>query len=81
MPPEYVDTFRGRVGQRETLEQVIRDLARILEVSQPGDEHKILPSAEDFVDGGELSREADGLPHVRRLRGDVEAIDAGRPPV
>lgn len=29
----------------------------------------------------ELPGEADGLPHVRRLRGDVEAIDARRPRV
>jgi hypothetical protein len=34
---------RGRVGQRETIEQVIRDRARILEVPQLGDQHKILP--------------------------------------
>src|SRR5258708_21206536 len=60
------------------LEQVIRDRARSLEVPQPGDEHKVLPPGEDFVDGRELPGEADGLPHVRRLRGDVVAIDDGR---
>ena len=32
-------------------------------------------------DGRELSSEADGLPHVRRLAGDIEAVDAGRPRV
>ncbi len=78
MPPEYVDTLRaGRVGQREALEQVIRDRARVLEVPQPGDQHEVLPPAEDFVDRRELPGEADGLTHVRRLRGDIEAVDAG----
>ena len=55
---------RGRVGQREALEQLIRDRARVLEVPQSGDQHEVLPSAEDFVDRRELSGEADGLPHV-----------------
>ena len=72
---------RGRVGQRETIEQVIRDRARVLEVPQPGDQHEVLPPAEDLVDGRELSGEADGLPHVRSLRGDIEAVDAGSPRV
>ena len=78
MPPEYVDTFRaGRVGERKTIEQDIRDRARVLEVSKPGDQHEVLPSAEDLVDGRELSGEADGLPHVRTLHGDIEAVDGG----
>ena len=67
----------GRVGQREPVEQVIGDLARVLEVPQLGDQHEVLATGEDFVDGGELSGEADGLPHVRRLLGDVEPVDAG----
>ncbi|MFI6662301.1 hypothetical protein ACIBL8_43100 [Streptomyces sp. NPDC050523] len=32
--------------------------------------------AEDLVDGRELAGETDGLPHVRRLRGDVERLAA-----
>ena len=72
---------RGRVGQRETIEQAIRDRAWVLEVPQPGDQHEVLPPAEDLVDGRELPGEADGRPHVRSLRGDIEAVDAGRPRV
>ena len=68
---------RRRVGQREAVEQVVRDRARVLEVPQPGDQHEVLPPGEDLVDGRELSGEADRLPHVRRLRGDIEAVDAG----
>ena len=69
----------GRVGQREALEQVVRDLARVLEVPQPGDQHEVLPPAEDLVDGRELAGEADGFPHVRTLRRDIESVDAGSP--
>ena len=72
---------RGRVGQREPIEQVIGDRARVLEVPQPGDQHQVLPPAEDLVDGRELSGQADGLAHVGGLGGDVEAVDAGRPRV
>ena len=67
MPPEYVDTFRAAASVSEKrVEQVVRDRARVLEVPQPGDQHEVLPPAEDLVDGRELSGEADGLPHVRR---------------
>jgi hypothetical protein len=45
-------------------------------VPQLGDQHEVLPPGEDFVDGRELSGEADGLPHVRRLLGDIEPVDA-----
>ncbi len=48
---------------------------------QLGDQDEVLPPAEDFVDGRELPGEADGLPHVRSLRGDIEAVDAGSPRV
>ena len=82
MPPEYVDTLRAAASrQPEALEQVVRDRARVLEVPQPGDQDEVLPPAEDLVDGRELSGEADGLPHVRSLRGDIEAVDAGSPRV
>jgi hypothetical protein len=60
------------------MQQVIRDRPGF-EVSQSGDEHEVLPPAEDLVDGGELSREAERLPHLRRLRGDVEAVDVAAP--
>jgi hypothetical protein len=69
---------RGHVGQREALEQVIRDRARVLKVPQLGDQHQVLPPAEDLVDGRELSSEADRIPYVRSLHGDVEAVYAGR---
>jgi hypothetical protein len=68
---------RGRVGQRQALEQGIRDHGWVLEVSQPGDKHEVLPPAEDFVDGRELSGEADGFPDIRSLGSDIEAVDAG----
>jgi len=67
----------GGVGEREALEQALRDLARILEVAQPGDEHHVLPSAEDLVHGGELSGEADRLSHFAGLPRDVKAVDRG----
>ncbi len=66
------------VGQREALQQDLSDRARVLEMPELGDEHEVLPPAEDLVDGRELPGEADGVPHVRRFRGDVEAGDAGR---
>ena len=82
MPPEYVATLRvGRVGELEAGQQVIRDPAGVLQVPQPGHQHQVLPPGEDLVHGRELPGEADGLPHVRRLRGDVEAVDGGRPRV
>ena len=71
----------GRVGQPEAIEQVIRDRAGVLEVPQAGDQHEVLPATEDLVDGRELAREAERLPDVRSLRGDIEAVDDGRPRV
>ena len=44
-----------------------------------GDQHEVLPPAEDLVDGRELSGETEGLPHVCSLRGDIEAVDDGGP--
>jgi hypothetical protein len=70
-----------RVGELEAGQQVSRDLAGVLQVPQPGHQHQVLPPGEDFVHGRELPGEADGLPHGSRLRGDVEAIDCGRPRV
>jgi len=58
-------------------EQLVRDRAGVLKVPQPGDQHEVLPPAEDLVDGRELAGEADRLAYVRRLRGDVEAVDPG----
>jgi hypothetical protein len=63
MPPEYVAT--RRVGQRETIEQRVRDRPWVVEVPQARHQHGVLPPAEDVIDGRELSGEADGLPHVR----------------
>ena len=71
----------GRVGQREPLEQVLGDPSRIGQVSKPRHQHEVLPPAEDLVDGRELSGETDRLAHLRPLRRDVEAVDAGRPTV
>ena len=78
MPPEYVKLSLSRVGELEAGEQAIRDLAGALQVPQPGHQYQVLPPGEGFVHGRELPGEADGLPHVRRLRGDVEAIDGSR---
>src|SRR5262245_36750218 len=52
-----------------------------LQVPRLGDQHEVLPPTEDLVDGGELSREADRLPYLRRFLGDLEAIDARGPRV
>ena len=80
MPPEYVDTLRAAASvSAETREQVVRDRARVLEVPQPGDQDEVLPPGEDLVHGRELSGETEGLPHVRSLRGDVEAVDDRAP--
>src|SRR6185503_4263354 len=48
------------------------------EVPEPGDQDEVLPPTEDLVHGSELPGQADGVPDLRRLRGDVEAVDAGR---
>ena len=72
---------RGSVGQPETIEQVIRDRAWVLEVPQAGDQHEVLSAGEDLVDGCELARETERLPDVRSLRGDIEAVDDGGPRV
>jgi Metallo-beta-lactamase superfamily len=71
----------GRVGQLEPCKQVVRDSTRILEVSQLGDQHEVLPPGEDLVDGGELSGEADRLADLRGLRGDVASVDGCTPAV
>jgi predicted ATPase/DNA-binding SARP family transcriptional activator len=70
-----------RVGEAEAGQQVVRDLAGPLQVPQPGHQDQVLPPGEDFVHGRELPGKADGLPHTPRLRGDVEAVDGGRPRV
>jgi hypothetical protein len=70
-----------RLGQREAPQQVIGDRAGLFEVPQPGDQDQVLPPGEDLVDRRELPGEADGLAHARGLRGDVEAVDPGRPGV
>lgn len=46
-----------------------------------GDQYEVLTPAEDFVDGGELSGETDGLAYIRRLSGGVEAVDTDTPRV
>jgi hypothetical protein len=48
-------------------------------VPQPGDQDEVLPAGEDLVDRRELPAETDGLAYVGGLRGDVEAVDSGRP--
>src|ERR1044072_959045 len=67
-------------AQREAGQQVLRDGARVLEVPQLRDENQALPSGEDLVAGSELSGEADRLPYVGTLPGDVEAVDGDVPP-
>ena len=65
MPPEYGrHPPRGRVGQLEALEQAIHDRVRVLDVPEPGHQNEVLSPGENFVDGRELSGEADGLPHL-----------------
>ena len=82
MPPEYVDTFRERrIGEVEACEQIVRHLAGVLHVPQPGHQHQVLPAGEDLVDRGELSGQTDGFPNLERVRRDVESIDGGGPGV
>jgi hypothetical protein len=69
----------GGVSQLKPLEQIIRDLTRVLEMPQPRDQHEVLAPAEDFVDGRELSGEADRLADVRRLSRYIVAVDARSP--
>ena len=66
------------VVEREAGEQVVGDSARLVEVPQLGDQHQVLPSGEDVVNGGELPGEADRAPDVGGLRDDVEAVHHGR---
>ena len=70
-----------RLGELEAGQQVVGDLPDVVQVPQPGHQHEVLAPGEDLVHGRELPGEADGLPHVGRLRGDVEAIDGRRPRV
>ena len=44
------------VGEREAVEHVVGDPARLVEVPKLGDQHQVLASGEDVVDRGELSR-------------------------
>ena len=67
----------ARVGEREAGEQVVGDRARVLQVTQLGDQHEVLPAGEHLVDRGELAGQADRLAHVAGLGGDVEAVDRG----
>ena len=82
MPPEYVDTLRrpaSTSSNRSSSSSAIRPASfrcRNLATST-----RFSPPGEDLVHGSELPGEAEGLPHVRRLRGDVEAIDRRRPRV
>ena len=72
---------RGRVGQAEALQQAVGDRARVVEMPQPRDQHEVLASGKDLVDRRELAGQADRLPHLRGLRGDIEAADIGAPGV
>ncbi|MFD5384838.1 urea transporter [Streptomyces sp. NPDC127074] len=81
---------RARFGQRETIEQVIRDRARVLEVAQPGDQNEVLPAAEDLVGGREAKVSSCGhgsrrLPgcsgrFVPPVRGSVRPPGVSPPP-
>ena len=76
MPPEYVPTLRPPASvSRKLGEQVVRDPAGAPEMPQLRDQDEVLPPGEDLVDSRELPGQADRLPHVPRLAGDVEAVD------
>ncbi len=76
IPPEYVDALRfAGFGEREAGEQVVGDRTRVLQVTQLGDQHEVLAAAEHLIDRGELAGQADRLPNVSGLGGDVEAMD------
>ncbi len=80
IPPEYVATLRPAASVSE--KRSSRSSAIVpgsVEVPQLGDEHEVLAAAKDLVDGGELAGQAEGLPDLRRLRGDVEAVDVAVP--
>ena len=57
-----------RAGEREAVEHVVGDLARLVEVPEPGDQHQVLAPGEDVVDRGELPGEADRLADVGAVR-------------
>ena len=82
MPPEYVATRREPASVSENRSS--RSSATgpgSARCRSSGDEHEVLPPGEDLVDGGELSGEADRLPHLGRLRGDVVPVDGDGPAV
>jgi hypothetical protein len=54
MPPEYVATLRGRAGELEAGQQVIRDPAGVLHAPKPGHQDQVLAPGEDLVHGREL---------------------------
>ena len=41
-----------------------------------GDQHEVLPTGQDLVDGGELAGKAERLTHLRGLGGDVVPVDS-----
>ena len=72
--------FAG-VGESETVELLVGDPARMIEVAQLGDQHEVLAPGENLVDRCELAGEADRFAHVGALRGHVEPVDQGTPGV
>ena len=61
MPPEYVATLRSAASVSEKRSSRSSAIAPgSVEVPQPGDQHEVLPPAEDLVHGGELPGQADG---------------------
>ena len=82
-PASHASRVRRRlavscIGEREAVEQLVGDHTRVLEVTQLGDQHEVLPAGQHFVDGSELAGQADRLADVARLGRDVEAVDRGR---
>jgi hypothetical protein len=65
------------IGEREAVELLVGDPARMVEVSQLADQHEVLAAGKGLVDRCELAGEADRLADVGGLRGDVEPVHHG----
>ena len=52
----------GSIGQAEAVQRLAGNLARAIEVPQPGDHDHIFPPGQDLVTSGELTGQAESVP-------------------
>ena len=60
-------------------EQIIRHLAGVFQMPQLGHQHQVLPAGQDLIHCGELSGQADGFPHLERIRRDIKSFTVAVP--